>query len=139
MQGAPAVEIVQELMPEEGAGHVREITYDNLPLGTFDTRVPVEEQTTNEHFAEVLHEFAHSTEMFDEQDPDFNEAYSLLTVSQEQNQLKRLTWEVHWLNAEGVQENFERVFFLHQDSMYWEQYGRRDFSWLGQGEGSEGE
>ena len=139
VQGAPAVEIVQELTPEEGAGLVREITYDNLPLGVFDTRLPVEEQTDNEHFAEVLTEFAHSTAAFDETDPDFNNAYGLLTITQEQAQLKRLTWEIFWLNAEGVEEDFSRVFFLHQDSMYWEQYGRRDFSWFSLGARNEGE
>jgi quinol-cytochrome oxidoreductase complex cytochrome b subunit len=139
VQGAPAVEIVQELMPEEGAGLVREIGYDHLPLGAFDTRIPVEEQTTDEHFAEVLTEFAHSTAAFDESDPDFNNAYGLLTITQEQDQLKRLTWEIFWLNADGVEEEFTRVFFLHQDSMYWEQYGRRDFSWFTPGGRNEGE
>ena len=133
------VEIVQELMPEEGAGLIREIGYDHLPLGSFDTRIPVEEQTTDPEFTEVLTEFTHSTEAFDEADPDFNNAYGLLHVTQEQDQLKRLTWEIHWLSAEGVEENFERVFFLHQDSMYWEQYGRKDFSWLRQDAGNEGE
>ncbi len=38
VQGAPAVEIVQELMPEEGAGLVREIGYKHLPVGVYDTR-----------------------------------------------------------------------------------------------------
>ena len=37
VQGAPAVEVVQELMPEEGAGHVREMGYKHLPLGSYIT------------------------------------------------------------------------------------------------------
>jgi hypothetical protein len=40
------------------------------------------------------------------------------------------------VDSAGVEENFKRPFWLHEDSLYWEQYGRKDFSWLtGQQEG----
>ncbi|MEZ4635177.1 MAG: cytochrome b N-terminal domain-containing protein [Caldilineaceae bacterium] len=46
VKGAPSVEVVQEIMPEEGAGLVREIGYAHLPIGSFRTDLEylVEEQ-----------------------------------------------------------------------------------------------
>jgi quinol-cytochrome oxidoreductase complex cytochrome b subunit len=128
VQGAPAVEVVQKLMPEEGAGHVRELGYANLPLGVYDTREhPV---TENEEFNHILHQFEGHIVHFEEEDPSFNSPYGVLTVSQEQPSLKRLTWEIHWLSPEGVEDTFKRTFFLHENSLYWEQYGLRDFSFV---------
>ena len=136
VQGAPAVEVVQEIMPEEGAGLVREIGYAHMPVGIYDTRLSVEEQTSDPEFAEVLHEYQTKIAEFDKTDSDFNEAVGLLKITQEQPNLRRITWEIEWLNAEGVTENFRRFFFLHEDSLYWEQYGLRDFSYLQPEEGA---
>jgi hypothetical protein len=128
VQAAPAVEIVQKLMPEEGAGHVREAGYQHLPLGVYDTR---EHPTTNDaKFNHILHEFEANIARFEEQDPGFNNAYGILKITQEQPSLKRITWEIYWLSADGVEERFVRTFFLHEDSLYWEQYGLRDFGFL---------
>jgi hypothetical protein len=128
VQGAPAIEVVQELMPEEGAGHVREMGYEHLLIGAFDTRE--EHHTGDAEMDNLLHEFAHSITTFDETDQDFNEAYGILTITENQAHLKKIDWEIHWLNADGGPENFARTFFLHEDSMYWEQYGLRDFSYF---------
>lgn len=128
VRGAPAVEVVQELMPEEGAGHVREMGYDHLLIGAFNTREEL--HTEDETMNELLHEFAHSIAAFDETDEDFNQAYGILDVSENQTGLKKIAWEIHWLNAEGTEEKFSRNFYLHHDSMYWEQYGLRDFSYF---------
>jgi ubiquinol-cytochrome c reductase cytochrome b subunit len=128
VQGAPAVEVVQELMPEEGAGHVREMGYEHLLIGTYDTREEL--HTGDEHMDELLHEFEHSIFTFDETDADFNQAYGILDISENQTGLKKIAWEIHWLNAEGGEESFARNFYLHEDSMYWEQYGLRDFSYF---------
>jgi hypothetical protein len=128
VQGAPAVEIVQELMPEEGVGPVREIGYQHLPLGAYDTREHPE--TEDEEFNHILHEFAASIAAFEEKDPTFNNAYGILTITQEQPSLKRITWEINWLSPEGQQDQFLRTFFLHENSLYWEQYGLKDFSFI---------
>jgi ubiquinol-cytochrome c reductase cytochrome b subunit len=128
VQGAPAVEVVQELMPEEGAGHVREMGYEHLIIGTYDTREEL--HTGDEPMDELLHEYAHSIFTFDETDEDFNQAYGVLDISENQTGLKKISWEIYWLNAEGGEESFSRRFYLHEDSMYWEQYGLRDFSYF---------
>ena len=128
VQGAPAVEIVQELMPEEGAGHVREIGYKHLPIGVYDTREEL--HSDDHHFNELLHEFKASIARYQESDPDFNQAYGILRISQPQHQLKRISWQIVWLNSQGVTEVFNRDFYLHENSFYWEQYGLKDFSYL---------
>ncbi len=121
VQAAAPVEVVQEMMPEEGMGIVREITYDRLPLGTFDTRE--EYQVDDPEFAKVLEEYAALIKLWEGKDPNFNHAYGLLTISQDQPKLKRVDWDIFWLNPEGKEEKFQRSFWLHQDSFYWEQYG----------------
>jgi quinol-cytochrome oxidoreductase complex cytochrome b subunit len=128
VQGAPAVEIVQEIMPEEGAGIVREIGYQHLPIGTYDTREEL--HSDDPEFAEVLHEFEAAVRHFDEIDDDFNHAYGILEIIQDQPQLKKLAWQIHWVSAQGSEDVFNRNFYLHEDSLYWEQYGLRDFSYL---------
>ncbi len=128
VQGAPAVEIVQELMPEEGAGLVREIAYAHLPIGVYDTREEL--YSDDPEFAELLHEFTASVAHFDEQDDDFNNAYGILEITQNQTGLKRIHWQINWLSAQGTEEIFNRSFYLHEESMYWEQYGLRDFSYM---------
>lgn len=138
VQGAPAVEIVQELMPEEGMGPVREMGYANLPIGVYDTREHPE--STSEELNHVLHEFEAAIAAFDKKDKAFNDAYGVLTISQEQPQLKRITWELFWLSPDGKDETYKRVFFLHENAMYWEQYGMKDMSFLRPGtEGQAGE
>ena len=139
-QAAPAVEVVQELMPEEGAGLVREVGYDEIPVGVYDTRDDLAAMYPEEEYHglhEILVEFEESIKMWQRQDPDFNEAYGVLTVTQDQPQLRRLDWKINWLDANGEANTFERHFFLHQDSMYWEEYGLKDFSFLRPTEGEE--
>ena len=128
VQGAPAVEIVQELMPEEGMGPVREMGYANLPIGVYDTRENPE--STSEELNHVLHEFEAGITAFDKKDKAFNDAYGVLTVSQEQPQLKRIAWELFWLSPDGKDETYKRIFFLHENAQYWEQYGLKNFSFL---------
>lgn len=137
VRAAPAVEVVQELMPEEGAGTVREAGYAHAPVGIYDSRVPAHEQTSDEEWVRVVEEFGASIATFDAEDPEFNNAYGIINVSQEQPSLRRITWELYWLNSQGAEESFKRFFFLHEDSLYWEQYGRRDFSFLNQTQGGE--
>ncbi len=130
VRAAPAVEIVQEIMPEEGAGHIREAGYEHVPLGEFTNQLPGEEQTDDEEWAHILDLQAENTASLDESDPDFNDPVVTLAVTQEQPQLRRLSWTIDWFNAEGEEEQFKRYFFLHEDSLYWEEYGLKDFRWL---------
>ncbi len=125
VQGAPPLEVVQELMPEEGSGISREIGYVHLPLGTYDTR---EEYETHDHeFDELLADFRHALVVWEEKVDEFNAPYGILTISQDQANLKKVTWEIFWLNSEGEEEDFIQDFWLHRDSYYWEQYGVKKY------------
>lgn len=158
VQGAPAVEVVQEIMPEEGAGLVREVGYAHMPVGAYLTvtteelvryvgeeeaakiiesgALPLEQfdPEADEEFAEVIHEFVHGMESWEARDDDFNNAYGILDIVQDQEALKRINWNIFWQSAEGEAEDFSRSFWLHADSMYWEEYGPKDFSYLGEEE-----
>jgi len=128
VQAAPAIEVVQDLMPEEGAGFVREMGYENLIIGTYDTR-DLPETTGNEVMDELLHDFAGAIAGFDEEDLEFNQAYGIIRVTQNQDSLKKIEWEIHWLDATGAEQKYSRFNFLFEKSMYWEQYGFRDFGY----------
>ena len=82
VEGAPSVEIVQDVMPEEGSGLSREIGYKHLPLGVWRTD---EEYDVHDHeFLELLHEFENSVDYYRRTDPDFNAPIGILTISQAQ-------------------------------------------------------
>jgi len=122
VQGAPAIEIIQELMPEEGSGPVREeIGYAHLPLGVYSTDDHAEYE--DEEFALLMHEFTTAVETFDEEQAGFNAARGQVTITQEQPGLKKLNWEIFWFDAESYEGYYQRPFWLHEDSIYWEQYG----------------
>ena len=70
-----------------------------------------------------MEEFRAGVDYYERTDPDFNDAYAELIVTQDQPQLKRLYWRVHWFDAEGLDGIFERSFWLHEDALYWEEYG----------------
>ena len=151
--GAPPIEIIQGMMPEEGAGLVREIKYKHFPLGSYVTmesdelaeRVGPEKYqelvdeglltfdtipTDDEHFNEAMHVWDHSVDHWMEEDSNFMQAYSILHIKQDQPSLKEFDWNVYWVNSEGLEESYQRSFYLHETSLYWEQYQRRDFSYL---------
>ncbi|MCY3904410.1 MAG: cytochrome b N-terminal domain-containing protein [Caldilineaceae bacterium] len=121
VQGAPSVEIVQDVMPEEGSGISREIGYKHLPLGVWRTD---EEYDVHDHeFNELLHEFYEAVDFYRRTDPDFNAPVGQVTITQDQPGLKKLKWEIFWFDAQGTAGNYEKSFWLHEDSIYWEQYG----------------
>jgi ubiquinol-cytochrome c reductase cytochrome b subunit len=123
VKAAAPVEVVQEIMPEEGAGLVREIGYAHIPVGVWRTDMMYVEEAQDHEFAHLMEEFRAGVDYYERTDPDFNDAYAELIVTQDQPQLKRLHWRVHWFDAEGLDGIFERSFWLHEDSLYWEEYG----------------
>lgn len=145
VQGSAQIEVIQELMPEEGAGLVREIGYKNLPVGDFTTRSKEEdtaepnadlkdktllyeedvEALNDAKFTELYEELKKSVETFDAEKKDFNNAYAVLEITQEQVHLRRINWRIFWVDHEGKPQKYDRAFFIHEDSLYWEQYGWR--------------
>lgn len=152
VEGAPSVEVVQAIMPEEGAGLVREVTYYHLPVGVYSTLTTQEAEalgaklgrdlaaefrdagvitydvvsgSADHEFLEVMHAYREEVITRSSRDADFNNVYGLLHIVQDQAHLKRLDWEIFWVSANATAESFSRHFWLHENAMYWEQYGTR--------------
>lgn len=120
----PAVELVQEFVPEEGVGALREIPYDELPVGVY---------TTEDHatfpageLGQLLDEISEAVERESaEPDNNFFNAEMIVAIENWQTDLKKLTFTVQWEEIpEGSTDNvlqeadFEKVFFIHRDSGY---------------------
>ena len=74
-------------------------------------------------FTELLHEFDNVVDFYRRADPDFNAPIGILTITQDQAGLKKLNWEVNWFDAQGEPGKYVKTYWLHEDSIYWEQYG----------------
>ncbi len=79
--------------------------------------------------AEVVEEFQASVLRFEEADPDFNGLWHSRNHPEPALSQETALGD-HWLSAEGAEEVFLRDFYLHENSLYWEQYGLRDFNFL---------
>ena len=86
-------------------------------------------------FTGLVHEYDEGIFTWGERVSDFNQAYGLLNITLEQPSLKRINWQIFWLSNDGIDEKFDRNFWLHADSLYWEQYGLKDLSFLSAEEG----
>ncbi|MEM7537320.1 MAG: cytochrome bc complex cytochrome b subunit [Chloroflexota bacterium] len=131
--GTPAVEVIQETIPEEGAGIVREIGYKHLPPGVYDTRddlVAMYPESEDAHFHELMVYWEGRVEKWEEIGTDFFEPYAIMHIIQEQPGLRRIDLEVNWISGEGSEEHLEKHFWVHEDSLYWEQYGWKGLQYL---------
>jgi hypothetical protein len=118
------VELVQEFIPEEGVGPVRDIDYDHLNVGRFDT---TDRSTFPDGELGVvireMEEAVHRESL--RPGNNFFEGSIVIEIEPWQADLKRLTMTVHWLEIpEGSSDNiaqqrdFVKTFFLHRGSNY---------------------
>lgn len=120
----PAVELVQEFVPEEGVGHLREIGYEGLPVGEYDTRDAStypggELGTLLEEMEEAAHRDSEAT------GNNFFDAHITVEVQDWQTDLKRVDVSVFWLEVpEGstdgqlVENDFVKTIYMHKNSGY---------------------
>jgi quinol-cytochrome oxidoreductase complex cytochrome b subunit len=120
----PAVELIQEFIPEEGVGPVREIPYDQLYVGTYNTADP--STWPSGELGVIMEEMAHAVER-ESAKPDNNFYEGTMTVAIEmwQNQLKKMAVTVNWLEVpegsttgELEPAEYTKMFFFHEDSNY---------------------
>jgi hypothetical protein len=140
VKAAPAVEVVQALIPEEGAGMVREMGYAHLPVGKYVTDINLvpedqraglqTEYPADPEFQKLLDQFKEEVESRSGKERDFNSAYGILELTQEQPRLRRIHWDIHYLTDAGDPGEFQRNFWIHEYSLYWEQYGKKDLSFM---------
>ena len=117
-------ELIQEFIPEEGVGPVREIDYEHLTVGRFDTTDP--STFPDGELGVVIREMeeaAHRESL--RPGNNFFEGNIVIEIEPWQTDLKRLTMTVHWLEIpEGSTDNitqprdFEKTFFMHRASDY---------------------
>ena len=118
----PAVELVQEFVPEEGVGELREIPYDQLPIGIYD----VSDHSTYPagELGHLLEEMQEAVER-DSLDPNLNffEGNMTVEIVDWQENLKQINVSVFWQEIpEGGTEladaDFVKTIYMHKDSGY---------------------
>lgn len=111
---APApVEVVQEFIPEEGVGHVRAIPYDQLPVGSYDTRELTELNAPQGELGQVLLEIKQRVES----DPLLPAGGSVLIIEDWQTDLKKVTMRVIW-QEDGSENTYDNTIYRHRLSGY---------------------
>lgn len=117
VESPPAEEVVQEFMPEEGVGPVREVPWAELVPGvyrtdTFEGSVPLSE------FEHVFLEFKERIE----RDPGLQGGVGSITVEPAQPGLKRIRFQIDYFDFEGAPAQFIKDFYLHENSLYWHDF-----------------
>lgn len=120
----PATEFIQEFIPEEGVGKVREIPYEELWVGEYDTEdlssyPPGELGVVFEEMAEAVHRENERV------DNNFFNGKVTVEIEQWSPVVKRLTISVFWeeipegsTTNELVENSESKRFFFHEDSNY---------------------
>ncbi len=120
----PAIETIQEFIPQEGVGPVKEVPYEELFVGVYDTHDP-EAWPEGElgHVVEELEEAIHR----ETENPsnNFYDGQVVLSVESWSPVVKKVTMEVFWQEVpEGdttgqlVDNSTKKEIFIHEDSDY---------------------
>ncbi len=124
----PAVELVQQFIPEEGVGAVREIGYEQLPPGSYNTRQPA--TYPGGELGQIIADMERAVHKESTQaGNNFFEGYIVVEIEAWQSNLKRLTMTVNWLEMRAessdkvavprwAHRNFSKTFYFHRDSNY---------------------
>ncbi len=121
----PAVELLQEFIPEEGVGPIREVPYEELFVGEYDTADPSTWPPGGE-LGHVVEELAEATHRESENPSNnFFDGNTTLEIQQWSPLLKRLDIAVFWLEVpegsetgELVENSYKKIFYFHEDSNY---------------------
>ncbi len=124
VSAAPPVELIQEFIPEEGVGPVREIPYETLTVGTYDTNDPA--AFPPNELGHALEEMEEAVDRESERsDNNFYDGSITVDVEEWQANLKKLEMTVFWEEVpegsdDGRREEreFGKIFYIHSDSGY---------------------
>ena len=138
----PAEEVVQLMLPVEGEGPVREMPWEQLQLGEWDTRRDVMDGAADSQASwemrkligiyadHIVDEHATAIEEAEaKDDPQVAEAlannevglpggYGKMIVQDWQDGLKKITMRVLWTPGGAEEQSFEKAFYVHDDANY---------------------
>lgn len=110
----PAVEIAQEFIPEERVGPVRQIPFDQLAGGPYDTEtfvLPASPSRLEQVFA------AFKARVEDQR--ELPEGQGVMVIEDWQEGLKKITLRITWKKPDKEErESFEKSVYVHRDSGY---------------------
>ena len=119
----PAVELVQEFIPEEGVGHIREIPYEDMFTGTYNTCD--HDSLPGGELGELLEEMTVAAARESAKPNNFFNACVEMEIEQWTPELKRMTIEVTWeevpegsTTGELEEASYKMVYYFHEDSNY---------------------
>lgn len=113
---APAEEIAQQVLPEEGAGLVSALSWQDLPPGDWDTRTYAASSAP----PALRQALAQIQQRLDGEDararaaggPGLPAGYAKLAIEQWQPGLRKVTLRVFWQDARGDWQTLERAGFV---------------------------
>jgi hypothetical protein len=117
---APAEEVAQRVMPEEGAGLISGLSWHALPPGDWDTRTAAQSTAPPELGAALVR----IGRWIDEEHVQARAAggeglpqgYAKLAVEQWQPATRKVTLRVFWQGQDGQWQTLERAGFVAQDA-----------------------
>jgi hypothetical protein len=120
----PAVELIQEFVPEEGVGEVREIPYEELFVGSYNTEDPSTYPAGE--LGVVFQEMAEAVHRESEKGTNnFFDGNIQMDIEQWTPVLKKMTIAVHWMEVpeksttgELGEASLIKTFYFHENSNY---------------------
>ncbi len=116
VQLAPAEEVAQQVLPDEGAGLVAALPWPALQPGDWDTRT-LALNTANPALRQTLAQIEQAIDQQDQRDraaggPGLPAGYAKLAIEQWQPEMRRVTLRLFWQDDAGGWQSLERVGFV---------------------------
>ncbi len=118
VQSPPAEEVVQEMMPEEGVGPIREIPWSELEVGVYSTETFQGSMPYSE-LEKAIFDFKERIES----SPGLPGGAGIVTIEPSAPGLKHIQFQIDYTGPDGKPAQFLKSFYLHENSLYWEAFG----------------
>lgn len=124
----PAPRILQDIAPEEGFGPLRELGYEGVELGTFETETWTMPASPTE-FQRLFAQFQMRVRQADERTADVSDMRGEWEVEQWQPNMRRVLMTITWNQVENGQiltdaqgnpvvDQYSKEVFLHKDAAH---------------------
>jgi quinol-cytochrome oxidoreductase complex cytochrome b subunit len=118
--GAPASELAQEFMPDEGESEIVALPFEQMVVGDHEAR-PDSSVADAPHLTELLRKIGNDMEHRKTvKDPNglllSHEATTFIRIAQVQPEVKRVTIEVNYTDEKGAAQKYTKEKFVHRDA-----------------------